>query len=86
MAEIPATINPEQITHYTQPHQFEPLLPQNRLDELRQRTRAVIVRSLQITSSAHPVPGAECQEGLPDRLLLGAEVSGGPRECLASAR
>jgi Fic family protein len=44
----------EQITHYSHPAQFEPLLPQNRLDELRQRTRDVIVKSIQLTGSASP--------------------------------
>lgn len=52
----------EQITHYTQPYQFEPLLPQNRLDELRQRTREVVVKSIQLTSSAHPATIASLRE------------------------
>lgn len=51
----------QSITHYTQPHQFEPLLPQNRLEELRQRTREVLVKSLQLTS-AHPVTIATLRE------------------------
>ncbi len=52
----------EKITHYTQPRQFEPLLPQNRLDELRQRTRAVVVKSLHLTGSAHPATIANLRE------------------------
>lgn len=51
-----------QIAQYTQPHQFEPLLPQKRLDELRQRTRAIAVKSLQLTGSAHPATIASLRE------------------------
>lgn len=42
------------IDRYTQTHQFEPLLPQRRLGEFRQRTRGVIERSLRLAGSAHP--------------------------------
>src|SRR5487761_1969383 len=59
---IPATMTPEQIIHYTQPHQFEPLLPQKRLDELRQRTCAVVLKSLQLTGGAHPATIASLRE------------------------
>ncbi len=52
----------EKITHYTQPRQFEPLLPQNRLDELRQRTRAIVVKSLHLTGSAHSATIANLRE------------------------
>lgn len=50
------------IDHYTQPHQFEPLLPQRRLDEFRQRTRAVVEQSLRLTGSAHPATMASLRE------------------------
>lgn len=52
----------KQIIHYTQPHQFEPLLPQKRLDELRQRTRVVVMKSLHLTASAHPATTASLRE------------------------
>lgn len=42
------------IARYTQPHQFEPLLPQTGLDALRERSRAVIEQSLRLTAAAHP--------------------------------
>lgn len=42
------------IDQYTQPHQFEPLMPQQRLEELRQRTRTVVEKSFQLSSRAHP--------------------------------
>lgn len=42
------------IAQYTQPHQFEPLLPQAGLDALRERSRAVIEQSLRLTAAAHP--------------------------------
>lgn len=44
----------KQIDKYTQPHQFEPLLPQQRLEELRLRTRAIVEKSYQLKSRAHP--------------------------------
>jgi Fic family protein len=50
------------IEHYTQPHQFEPLLPQRRLDEFRQRTRAVVEQSLRLSSSAHPATVGSLRE------------------------
>lgn len=48
-------MTPDKIDRYTQPHQFEPLLPQRRLEEFRQRTRGVVERSLRLSGSAHPV-------------------------------
>lgn len=50
------------IDQYTQPHQFEPLLPQRRLDELRQRARAVVELSLRLSGSAHPATIASLRE------------------------
>ena len=45
----------EKIAAYTDPRQFEPLFPQMRLDELRQRARSVVEKSLKLSHSAHPV-------------------------------
>lgn len=42
------------LAQYTQPHQFEPLLPQTGLDALRERSRAVVEQSLRLTAVAHP--------------------------------
>ena len=42
------------IQHYTQPHQFEPLLPTQRLDALRLRTRGVVQAAYRLSASAHP--------------------------------
>lgn len=39
---------------YTEPHQFEPLLPQRRLEEFRFRTRGVIEQSVSLSGGAHP--------------------------------
>ncbi|MCK9387973.1 MAG: Fic family protein [Sulfuritalea sp.] len=50
------------IDQYTQPHQFEPLLPQRRLDELRLRAHAVGERSLRLSGSAHPATLASLRE------------------------
>ncbi|MDO8264062.1 MAG: hypothetical protein Q7T21_12700, partial [Gallionella sp.] len=50
------------IDRYTQPHQFEPLLPQRRLDEFRQRTRAVVEQSFRLSGSAHPATVASLRE------------------------
>ncbi|OQX05529.1 MAG: cell filamentation protein Fic [Desulfobulbaceae bacterium A2] len=47
---------------FTSPHQCEPLLPQQRLDELRRRSRGVIERALQLTASAHPATIASLRE------------------------
>ncbi len=45
----------EKVGGYTQVHQFEPLLPQGRVDEFRQRTRVIVEKSLRLSGSAHPV-------------------------------
>ncbi len=50
------------IDKYTQPHQFEPLLPQQRLEELRVRSRAVVEKSIRLTRSAHPATIASLRE------------------------
>lgn len=42
------------LAQYTQPHQFESLLPQTGLDALRERSRAVVEQSLRLTAAAHP--------------------------------
>jgi Fic family protein len=55
-------MSPKTIDHYTQPHQFEPLLPQQRLDELRRPARAVVERSLRLAGSAHPATIASLRE------------------------
>lgn len=53
---------PNRIAHYTQPHQFEPLLPQQRQDELRQRARSVVEQSLKLIGCAHPATIASLRE------------------------
>lgn len=53
---------PQTIAQYTHPSQFEPLLPQQRLDELRTRTRTVVEKSFQLTSRAHPATIASLRE------------------------
>lgn len=53
---------PAPIAHYTQPHQFEPLLPRKDLEKLRSRTRAVVEQSLQLTGSLHPATTATLRE------------------------
>jgi Fic family protein len=50
------------IPHYTQPHQLEPLLPQFRLDELRQRTRVVVEQAYRLTGMTHPTTTANLRE------------------------
>lgn len=56
------TNKPQTIAQYTHPRQFEPLLPQQRLDELRTRTRAVVEKSFQLASRAHPTTIASLRE------------------------
>ena len=56
------TKEPQIIAQYTHPSHFEPLLPQQRLDELRARTRAVVEKSYQLTSRAHPATIASLRE------------------------
>jgi Fic family protein len=53
---------PQTIEQYTHPSQFEPLLPQQHLDDLRARTRAVVEKSFQLTSRAHPTTIASLRE------------------------
>ena len=53
---------PQIIAQYTHPRQFEPLLPQQQLDELRKRTRAVVEKSFQLTGRAHPATIASLRE------------------------
>lgn len=50
------------LAQYTQPHQFEPLLPQKRLEELRARTRALIGQSLRLAGGAHASTIASLRE------------------------
>jgi Fic family protein len=50
------------IEHYTDPHQFEPLLPQRRLEEFRARTRGVIEQSVGLSRNAHPATIATLRE------------------------
>ena len=50
------------ISQYTQPHQFEPLLPQLNLDPLRARSRSVIEQSWKLAASAHPDTIASLRE------------------------
>jgi Fic family protein len=53
---------PQTIAQYTHPRQFEPLLPQQHLDDLRARTRAVVEKSFQLASRAHPATIASLRE------------------------
>ncbi len=48
--------------HYMQPHQFEPLLPRLKLDEMRLRARAVIQQAYRLSGCAHPTTIASVQE------------------------
>lgn len=50
------------IARYTQPQQFEPLLPQKSLGELRDRTRALIGQSFRLAGSAHATTIASLRE------------------------
>lgn len=50
------------IEQYTNPHQFEPLLPYRRLDEFRIRTRGLIEQSVGLSASAHPTTIATLRE------------------------
>ena len=50
------------VPRYTQVHQFEPLLPQQGLAELRARSRAVIEQSFRLGGSAHPDTIASLRE------------------------
>ena len=50
------------IGQYTHPAQFEALLPQSGLDELRERSRAVLAQSYRLTGAAHPATIAVLRE------------------------
>ncbi|HNC51543.1 MAG TPA: Fic family protein [Accumulibacter sp.] len=50
------------IARYTQAHQFEPLLPQSGLEDLRRRSRDVVEQSYRLSSSAHGVTIASLRE------------------------
>ncbi|MBI3524289.1 MAG: Fic family protein [Betaproteobacteria bacterium] len=50
------------VAHYTQPQQFEPLLPQKRLEELRVRTRALVEQSFRLAGGAHATTVASLRE------------------------
>lgn len=50
------------VAQYTQPHQFEPLLPQTGLEALRERSRAVIEQSWRLSAAAHPDTIASLRE------------------------
>lgn len=50
------------IAQYTEPHQFEPLLPQTGLGALRERSRGVIESSLRLSAAVHPDTIASLRE------------------------
>jgi len=50
------------IANYTQTHPFEPLLPQSRLDELRERTRVVVELAYRLSGAAHPTTISSLRE------------------------
>ena len=50
------------LSQYTQPYQFEPLLPQFNLEPLRARSRVVIEQSWKLSASAHPDTIASLRE------------------------
>jgi Fic family protein len=50
------------IAQYTQPHQFEPLLPQRKLDALREQSRSVVELSYRLSGCAHPASVASLRE------------------------
>ena len=53
---------PITLAGYTQPQQFEPLLPQRRLEELRVRTRALVGQSFRLAGAAHATTIASLRE------------------------
>lgn len=53
---------PKTLAQYTRPQQFEPLLPQKRLEALRERTRALIGQSLRLAGGAHATTIADLRE------------------------
>lgn len=50
------------IAQYTEPHQFEPLLPQTGLGALRERSRGVVESSLRLSAAVHPDTIASLRE------------------------
>jgi Fic family protein len=50
------------IAQYTQPHQFEPLLPHGAMAGLREKSRGVIEGSLRLSSAIHPDTLASLRE------------------------
>lgn len=48
------SVAPTPLTRYDQPHQFEPLLPQQDLEALALRSREVVEQSLRLQGAAHP--------------------------------
>lgn len=50
------------IAQYTQPHQFEPLLPQRKLEALREQSRSVVEQSYRLSGCAHPATVAALRE------------------------
>jgi Fic family protein len=50
------------IAQYTQPHQFEPLLPQRKLEALREQSRSVVEQSYRLSGCAHPDTVATLRE------------------------
>ena len=42
------------LSAYSQPHQFEPLLPQFKLSDLAERTRSVIEKALRLQCAVAP--------------------------------
>lgn len=55
-------ITPVKIAQYTEPQQIEPLLPQSRLDPLRERTRGVLEAAFRLAGAAHPATLARIRE------------------------
>ena len=47
---------------YSEPHQFEPLLPQTGLESVRERARRIVEHSLRLSSRAHPATLARLRE------------------------
>jgi Fic family protein len=50
------------VSQYTQPHQFEPLLPQRQLEVLSERAGSVVAQSCRLAGSAHPATIATLRE------------------------
>lgn len=58
------------ISQYTQQQQMEPLMPQQRLDELLERARDVVEKSLRLKAAHTPQPIQFARTGTGDELLL----------------